>query len=82
MIAVPIAIAVSVTVTVPASGTFRTVQYHAEVLETFFLIDAFQFGQHAAVQQAIAYHEDGAVSQLLDDLRVGHDVNRRQSMKI
>lgn len=50
MIAVTIAIAVSITVAVPTSGTFRTVQYHAEVLETFLLVDVFQFGQHAAVQ--------------------------------
>ena len=77
MITVSIAIAVSVTVAVPASGTFRAVQYHAEVPETFLLIDVFQFGQHAAIQQAAAYHEDGTVRQFLDNLRVGHDVDGR-----
>lgn len=77
MIAVSIAIAVSVTVAVPASGTFRTVQYHTEILETFLLVDIFQFRQHAAIQQAAAYHENSTVSQLFDNLRVGHDVDGR-----
>lgn len=70
-----IAIVVTITIAVTSSCTFRSVQYHGEVLEAFPGVHGFQFGKHGAVQQAGTNHEDGAVRQLLDDLCIGHDVD-------
>ena len=36
-----VAVAIAISIAIAASGTFCTVQYHAEVLETFLLINIF-----------------------------------------
>lgn len=60
-----IAVVVTITIAVTSSGTFRSVQYHGEVLEAFPGVHGFQLGKY------------DAVCQLLDDLRIGHDVDGR-----
>lgn len=74
-VAVLVAIFVTVSVAISAGATFRAVQHDSHVLETLFVIEALQFGQHVAFQQTCTYHKDGAVGQLFYDLRVGHNVN-------
>ena len=55
----------------------RAVEDHHHVFETLLLIDILQNGQHGALEQIGAYHEDRPVGRLLDNLRISHDVNGR-----
>ena len=54
-------IVVAIAIAVAASGTFRSVEYHGQVLETLLGVDGFKVGEHGAVKQPGTYHKDSAV---------------------
>ena len=79
MVAIVIAVAITIAVVaaVPATLGLRAVQYQRHVLELLLLVELLQVWKHAALHQAGANHEDGAVGQLLDDLGISHDLDWR-----
>lgn len=73
VITIPIAVAVSVA----AAAALGSVQDKGHVLVFLLPVDFLQFGEHTPFEQSRADHEDGAVGQLLDNLRVGHQFDGR-----
>ena len=73
VITIPIAVAVSVA----AAAALGSVQDKGHVLVFLLPVDFLQFGEHTPFEQSCADHEDGAVAQLLDNLRVGHQFDGR-----
>ena len=79
MVAVVIAIVVAVAVVVAVAAALRlgAVEHERHVLELLVLVELLQVAQHRALHQAGTHHEDGAVGELLDDLRIGNHLDGR-----
>ncbi len=77
VIAVPVMVTVAIAVSVTVAVAFGAVEYDGHVLEFLLFVDILQLGQEAAVQQAGADDEDGAVCVLLDNLRIGQHLYGR-----
>ena len=76
LVAVLVVVAVAaVAVAAVAAGT--AVEDEAEVVVLVAGVEFLEFGEHAALQEAHAHHEDGTIDVVADNLRVGDDVDRR-----
>lgn len=75
-VAVAIAVAVAVAVAVTARVVAGAVQDEGHVAVFLLIIQTVKLGEHRALEQVGADDEEGAVHVFVDDLCVGHDLNR------
>lgn len=75
-IAVTVAVAVAVAVAVTARVVASAVQNEGHVAVFLLIIQAVKLGEHRALEQVGADDEEGAVHVFVDNLGVGHDLNR------
>lgn len=74
--AVVVSVAIAVTVAVTALVVAGAVQNEGHVAVFLFIIQAVKLGEHRALEQVGSDDEEGAVHVFVDDLGVGHDLNR------
>ena len=77
-IAVPISIAVASVAVSAIAGLAdnRTIEDKRHVVELAAAVNLLELGQHAAVELAYAYHEDGEVGHAVGDGGIGDDAHR------
>lgn len=68
---------VAVLVGVAASAADGGIEDKRHVLESLLEVQIVEFGKHAALKQSHTNYKYRAVGFMLDDLRIGHDIDRR-----
>ena len=78
VVAIAIAISVAIAiVSIAMAAVIHAIEDRHQVLVPLLNIVALNVAQHRLVEQASTNHEDGHVHKLVDDGRVGNNIDRR-----